>query len=265
MGVPLDQIGSNEEYRYRVDPDAYYLPDLGLTNDEAAALHLAVTAISLGNGTGDGEAGQGALMKLGGREGERAQTVAELPIAPALAPIFEATRRRAPVRFSYRGQRRHVEPWGLSSKRGRWYVVGFDLDRTQMRVFRADRIDGTVELGDDDAFEVPEGFRPEAELAEEPWQLGGGDPIPVRVRIDAGRAADLAARARHAERCDVGDDGGAVVTLAVTNVDGLRSLVFEYLDHAEVIDPPEVRAEIVTWLEAIATGDGTPERNGAGR
>ncbi len=261
MGVPLDQVGSNDEYRYLVDPEAYYLPDLGLTNAEAAALHLAVTAISLGNGAG--EAGQGALMKLGGREGDRAQTVAELPIAAALAPVFEATRRRATVRFSYRGERRYVEPWGLSSKRGRWYVVGFDRERAQIRVFRADRIDGTVVLGDDDAFEVPEGFRPEAALADEPWQLGGGEPVPVRVRIDSGRAADLASRAQQTADVEWQPDGGAVVTLAVTNVDGLRSLVLEYLEHAEVLGPPEVRAAIVTWLEAIAAGEATPEINGA--
>jgi proteasome accessory factor B len=250
MGIPLDQIGVNEESRYRVDPDAYYLPDLGLTNDQAAALHLAVTAISLGNG--DGEAGHGALMKLGGREGERAQTIAELPIAPALAPVFEATRRRAPVRFRYKGERRHVEPWGLSSKRGRWYVVGYDREREQMRVFRADRIDGEVEIGDDDSFEVPDDFRPEAELAEEPWQLGTGAAVAVRVRVDPGWAADLAARAHRANDVEWEADGGAVVTLPVTNIDGLRSLVFEYLEHAEVLDPPDVRADVVAWLESIA-------------
>jgi proteasome accessory factor B len=204
-------------------------------------------------------------MKLGGREGDRAQTVAELPIAPALAPVFEATRRRAPVRFTYRGEQRHVEPWGLSSKRGRWYVVGFDRERSQMRVFRADRIDGAVELGDDDAFEVPEGFRPEAELAEEPWQLGGGEPMRVRVRVDAGRAADLAARAHQAADVAWASDGAAIVTLPVTNVDGLRSLVFEYLEHAEVLDPPAVRADVVAWLEAVATGETGPEASRTAR
>ncbi len=249
MGVPLDQVGANEEYRYRVDPDQYYLPDLGLSNEESAALHLAVTAISLG--TDDDAAGHGALMKLGGREGDRAQTIAELPIVPALAPVYEATRRRAPVRFRYKGEARHVEPWGLSSKRGRWYVVGFDRDREQMRVFRADRIEGAVDIGADAAFDVPDDFRPEAELAEEPWQLGGGDPVPVRVRVDPGRAADLAARAHRATDVEWQADGGVVVTLAVTNVDGLRSLVFEYLEHAEVLDPPDVRAAVVAWLESV--------------
>ena len=262
MGVPIDQSGVNEVSRYRVDPDAYYLPDLGLTNDEVAALHLAVTAISLGHH--DAEAGHGALMKLGGREGDRAQTIAELPIVPALAPVFEATRRRAPVRFTYKGEPRHVEPWGLTSKRGWWYVVGFDREREQMRVFRADRIEGAVELGDDDAFEVPADFRPEAELAEEPWQLGGGAPVAVRVRVDAGRATDLAARAHRAADVAWEPDGGAVVTLPVTNVDGLRSLVLEYLEHAEVVDPPEVRADVVAWLEAIVAADAPPGPGGSG-
>jgi proteasome accessory factor B len=246
MGVPLEQMDFERDYRYRVDPDAYYLPDLGLTNEESAALHLAVTAISLGGGEGEG-----ALMKLGGREGEGAEPVAVLPIAPALAPVFEASRRRSPVRFGYRGESRHVEPWGLSSKRGRWYVVGFDRDREQIRVFRADRIEGDVDLDDGAQFTVPDGFRPEAELTEQPWQLTAGASRPVRVAVDASHAADFVARAGPSATVDWARDGSAVVTLPVTNVDGLRAFVLEYLDHVEVLDPPDVRAGVVTWLEAI--------------
>ncbi|HZJ25516.1 MAG TPA: WYL domain-containing protein [Acidimicrobiia bacterium] len=247
MGVPLEQMDPERDYRYRVDPAAYYLPDLGLTTEEVAALHLAVTAISLGN-----RAGEGALMKLGGREGDRAQPIAVLPIAPALAPIFEATRRRAPVTFGYRGEIRDVEPWGLTSARGRWYVVGFDRDRNQMRVFRADRIDGDVTLGADGEFSVPEGFRPEAAVAEAPWQLGHGTPRPVRIAVDSTHSADLVARAGPSARVEAQADGGAIVTLDVLNEDGLRSLVLEYLEHAEILDPPEVRAGFVAWLTVIA-------------
>jgi proteasome accessory factor B len=253
MGVPLEQMDHERDYRYRVDPKSYYLPDLGLTNDESAALHLAVTAISLGGGEGEG-----ALMKLGGREGERAQPVAALPIAPALAPVFEASRRRTPVRFGYRGERRHVEPWGLSSKRGRWYVVGFDRDREQMRVFRADRIEGDVDLDDGDTFSVPDGFRPEAELAEQAWELTGTEPRAVRVAVDATHATDFVTRAGRSATVEWRDDGSAVVSLPVTNVDGLRAFVLEYLEHAEVLDPPEVRADIIGWLEAVAAAGPEP-------
>ena len=150
MGVPIttESVGDAGEVGYRVRADDYYLPDLGLTPEETAALHVAVSAISLGN-----EAGMGALMKLGGIGGEVTAPIASLPIAPALATLFEAFRHRAIVTFSYRGRTRTLEPWGLSSKLGHWYVVGFDREREALRAFRADRIEGDVEVGASGAFE----------------------------------------------------------------------------------------------------------------
>ena len=47
-------------------------------------------------------------------------------------------------------------------------------------------------------------------------------------------------------------DGSVVVTLAVTNRDGFRSFVLDFLDHAEVLEPAELRAEVVEWLEEQA-------------
>src|SRR3954464_2103192 len=75
MGVPIRDIGDDAETRYRVDPKEYYLPDLGLSDDELAALHVAVTAVGLGS-----TAGEGALMKPRGIEGAGA--------APITAPIL---------------------------------------------------------------------------------------------------------------------------------------------------------------------------------
>ena len=58
MGVPItmETIGDGTEVGYRVRPDDYCLPDLGLTADETAALRVAVSAISLGDRTGHGRA-----------------------------------------------------------------------------------------------------------------------------------------------------------------------------------------------------------------
>jgi predicted DNA-binding transcriptional regulator YafY len=48
------------------------------------------------------------------------------------------------------------------------------------------------------------------------------------------------------------DDGSIVVELAVTHDDGFRSFLLGFLDHAEVLAPAELRADVVAWLEELA-------------
>ena len=45
------------------------------------------------------------------------------------------------------------------------------------------------------------------------------------------------------------DDGAVVVALPVTNREAFRSFVLGLLEHAEVLGPAELRADIVAWLE----------------
>jgi proteasome accessory factor B len=245
MGVPIttEPIGDAGEVGYRVRPDDYYLPDLGLTTEETAALHVAVSAVSLGN-----QAGMGALMKLGGIGGEAAAPLASLPLAPALATLFEAFRRRAVVTFTYRGRTRTLEPWGLSSKRGHWYVVGFDREREALRAFRADRIEGDVTVGAPDAFAAPGAdFRPDDHVEARPWLLGDEEPVTVRIAVDDAR--------RDALLDELGSDATVVgdeIELVVTNRSAFRSFLVGYLEYAEIVDPPDVRADMVAWLERIA-------------
>ncbi|BFO17887.1 hypothetical protein SHKM778_42750 [Streptomyces sp. KM77-8] len=42
---------------------------------------------------------------------------------------------------------RRVEPHHLVSRRGRWYLVAYDLDRADWRVFRADRVNPRTPTG----------------------------------------------------------------------------------------------------------------------
>ena len=136
-------------------------------------------------------------MKLGGVGDQASAPIASLPIAPALATLFDAFRRRAVVTFTYRTEMRTVEPWGLSSKRGHWYVVGFDRGRDAVRAFRADRIDGDVEVGESDAFEVPGDFRPDDHIEDRGWMLGD---VAHRQRASGRRRRPPRRRARRA-RC----------------------------------------------------------------
>jgi proteasome accessory factor B len=250
MGVPITVeplAGEATEFGYRVKAEEYYLPDLDLTGEETAALRVAVNAISLGSASAEG-----ALMKLGGLPGVADAPIASLPLLPSLATLFDAFRRRATVSFEYRGERRTVEPWGLTSKRGHWYVVGFDRARAAVRAFRADRVEGDVEVGADAAFDAPDDFRPDDHVEDRAWMFGDTEPTTVEVLVDAGyldgAIAVLGADATVERRTD----GSAVVSVPVVDRAAFRAVVLDFLDHAEVLGPADVRDSVIAYLEKIA-------------
>ena len=57
-----------------------------------------------------------------------------------LVAISTAVRAREILRFDYSSVLRRVEPQHLVASQGRWYLVAWDLDRADWRVFRADRL-----------------------------------------------------------------------------------------------------------------------------
>ena len=72
------------------------------------------------------------------------------------------------------------------------------------------------------------------------------------MRVDPARAAAVE-RELGADRVLERDEDGTVeVAVPCANRPAFRSWVLGLLDHAEVVGPPDVRAEIVTWLRALA-------------
>ncbi len=252
IGVPISLealYAFDHETGYRIHRRDYELPPLDLTDDERVALHLAVTAVGL-----EGGEGRHALWKLGGAEGTGAAPLAALPSVPALPLLFDAYRRRAEVRFAYRGEPRRLWPYGVVFRNGHWYAVGHDADRDAIRAFRANRIEGDVDLGEPGAFEPPAGFDPSSALRDEPWRFGDEEPVEARVRVGAPQAAWVVAEVGEQAVEERGDDGSVVLRMAVTNRAAFRSFVLGLLDAAEVLGPPELRAEMVEWLETLAAG-----------
>jgi len=246
-----DQVG------YRILPEDFYLPDLDLEPDEQVALNLAVAAVHVGDGTG-----QQALWRLGLAGGPEVDLggmpLAELPTLDALPVLFEAVRQSALVTFDYRGARRQVAPAQLRFLRGWWYLVGQDLDRQAARTFRIDRIDGMPTIGEAGSGALPPGFDPASAWSGEPWQAGDDQPVEVTILADAVaaprvRAAAGSAAAHGADGAvAVRPDGGAVVRLQVTNVEALRNWLLDLGEHVEVLGPPAVRQDMVSWLQSVA-------------
>jgi len=252
-GVPVvtASIESEEQTGYSVDPDAYYLPDLGLEPDEQAALNLAVAGVHLGE-----PIGREALSKLGlgGRWPRRGAPLplVDLPLVdglPALPALFDAVRNGAVVTFTYRGEPRSVDVAGIRFRGGHWYAVGWDRDRGEARTFRVDRIDGLPVAGGSGSAEVPAGFDTDEAFAREPWHFGSGDAVEVDVAVDAAEASRVVTALGPDAVVERSDDGAVVVRLVVTDVEALVSWVLDLLDHAEVLRPPEVRAAMVSRLK----------------
>lgn len=255
MGVPLQVElvpGTDPPVAgYRIPRGEYYLRDPGLEPDELAALNLAAGAVHL-----DDAGGLGGLWKLGGVVAGEATApsapLAELPTDAAVATAFQAVAERRQLTFAYRGEERTVDPHRLDFQRGRWYLTGYDHLRGDDRNFRFDRLEGPLAAGPPEAFERP--TRAVAGVEVDAWQLGEGEPVEARLLVDA----DHAALARHALGPEVAaddrPDGSVVFTVEVMNRSGFRSFVLGFLDHAEVLGPPELRDDLIEWLRAQAVG-----------
>ena len=248
-GVPVETIplpGGGSGYRIR--PEQYYL-DVDLTESERVAVNLAMAAVRLESGWS-----RDAAWKLGGVAGMDAPILAFLPAVDALPALFDGWRRRAPVSFSYRNRLRTLDPYGLLFRNGYWYVAGRDHERDEVRIYRADRIDGAVDVGDAGAFDVPGDFDAGTVLPEQGFQVGDGRAVPVDVLVDEPHATavinDLGPDAVVERR-----DGGVVVRVEATNFQLLYSWLFGLLDHAEVLGPPEVRERVVKILTGMAGAD----------
>jgi proteasome accessory factor B len=250
QGIPLQQtILADGGTGYWIDRDAYELGDLGLTEDEKRALQLAVAAVRLGVDWGDD-----ALLKIGGPDGsfEATDVTAALPSLPALAPLFDAHLSRATTTFRYRGKQRQFDPWGLLSREGFWYVVGLEHAAGERRTFRVDRIESDVEVGHRASFTVPDGFDPATAVMDDPKAIGEATGTSAMVLVGSLRAQRVENEVGAGNVDERRTDGSILVRVPCANVGAFRSWLFGLGDHAEVLSPPEVRAEIVAWLEHMA-------------
>ncbi len=233
---------------YLVNQDDYAGSDPGLEPDELAALHLAAALVRVDT------LGDDAFWKLGGgapdnaQDGSTSSPVAGLSIANEAGELHTAIAERRLASFSYRGVERELEPARMSFTRGQWYVSGHDRSRDAERVFRIDRIEGEISLGDAGAFERRAARGPEVTRT---WELGDDEPIIAKVRIDSTEALWARVHLR-ADEIDEQPDGSVVVTANVTNSDGFRDWVLSFLDNAEVLEPREMRAMVTEWLEELA-------------
>jgi proteasome accessory factor B len=259
LGIPIE-TGSNDpagddEPGYNIRRQEFELPEIHLEPDEAAVLGLAARVWQHASLA---EATSRAMLKLraAGVDTDTAPLAAVEPRVavedPAFWPLWEAVRDRRPVTFVHRRgpgaapMRRRLQPWSVLSWHGRWYVVGYDVDRSAPRLFRLSRIVSEVmPAGPSGSYPVPS----PGEIRDAAGLL---TPLPqmglVRIRIRRGSGYGL--RRRAADSQPLSDDWD-IVAVPYGDPGDLAAEIAGYGADAVVLEPDAVRSRVVAHLRAV--------------
>jgi proteasome accessory factor B len=263
LGVPLETgrtPGFDAGEGYRIARRDYELPDIDLEPDEAAAVALAARLWDSPQLAG---AAHGAVLKLraAGVEVDPEPSMVVEPrvraTEPALIPLITAVQAGQTVTFAHRRRpaeppaARILEPWGVVSWRGRWYVVGHDRDRKATRCFRVSRIVGPVEtVGAAGAVQCPAG----TDLLKIVADSVGRPPVAhaARLWLASGRANGLRRYAKVLESRAVDGVVGDVVVVDLPGYDVAARWIAGLGPDAVVLEPAELADAVRARLTAAA-------------
>jgi len=269
LGVALqsqrDEFTGEELYTLR--SEQYFLPELELENEELAALQ---TALYLLEGKfAYAEPLRLALQNLAlGRPGfadARSDTALRVevldpdysPEMPGrLAKLEGAISKQRTVKFDYwsisrdHESERTLNPYALMPDNGIWYVVGYDLDREDIRTFRVSRIRGDIKFATrrERDFRVPTDFDIEQFRGRPPWQVGD---ILGEARIEV--RGDTAWWVQRAYGATGRLEDGVFVT-DYSSLAQLASWVLRQDGRAVPLEPEELRREVAASLRRVRDG-----------
>ncbi|MGL5858588.1 MAG: helix-turn-helix transcriptional regulator [Angustibacter sp.] len=286
LGIPLvtaPMAGSfDDELGYRVDRDAYALPQVSFEPDELAVLGLAARVWQQASLAEPATRALTKLTALGAPPDDGSMVGIEpriRTVEPAFDSLWSAVRDRLPVAFDYRkphdpvARERLVEPWAVTSWRGRWYLTGRDRNRAARRVFRLSRVHGPVRaIGAPGSFEVPPEPVDASGLAEMFASVFAAEQEQPRrtatVRLKAGAGQALRPRATVVDAASV--PGWEVLQLPFSELDRLATELVTLGPSAVVLAPDDLRANVIERLRGVlaaeraraATGPGEVEHGG---
>ncbi|ADG97855.1 conserved hypothetical protein [Segniliparus rotundus DSM 44985] len=275
LGVPIETGKISRTYGgvgYRIRRDVYELPEIVFTPEEAGAVAVAGTLWQTKELAGTVDR---ALVKL---------RAAGSPISPSDSPMVDVVWQTEPgsrgseevftalvaaaesgrrVAFDYRADptqpftTRTLEPWGVVTHRGRWYVLGWDIDRDAPRTFRLSRVYGAVQdkgRAETDSLYTPEQLRAKVVEIVDPPAAPRGKAL---VWAERGEAEGLRRLGSVVGERELAGARGDLVEIPLRSVRTLARVVAGFAAHAVALEPEQLRDEVVARLRAVAqTGGG---------
>ena len=256
LGIEIE-VGSfdplfEDEPGYRILTDKYAIQLKDLTPVEYS---LLVSAAQLWRDDALSEHSFGALIKLKALginvDYDSLPHVEPIHIGSPvhIGEIVEAISDRKVLTFSYLSleatlEEREIEPYGLTSQNGFWYLAGRDLAKNGLRIFRLDRMASQpLTKGRARSYEIPENFSIGSLLEDQPQRS------LARIKVRSGKAHSLRAKAIEFTVGDTWD----VITVPYGTIESLIASALWHGDDLQILEPQEAVDSIQDALKKLVT------------
>lgn len=245
-----------DEVGYRIRPESYQLL-ANFSAEEMGVMSLALAMISEGEFADKSKELSRRLQSLTVSpdlpEGIqiRSQEISEA----GLSEVLQALAQRTQIQFNYKKfesekiERRRVNPLGISAWRGSWYLIGEDLDRDDVRVFKLSRVAGAIDTsGDSGSYVIPDDFRVQdylVMLRENTY----------RVSLKLRKGAGLKLRNQASAERTINEEWDEIEIPFSDSREALREILW-LGDDAIVTEPLELRSMVIDALKVLVESNG---------
>ena len=165
-----------------------------------------------------------------------------------LEQLTKAITQRSRITFSYDSgslKTRNLEPYRIVFWNGYWYLIGMDLDRSAIRLFKLSRFTGEISISKKKSeFEITEDFQVTDHLPKKDFEIVQNAKIKIR------KEAGILLRARGTF---IADDGE--FDIYQINFENEAAFLREVIWHGtnvEVMEPIELKQSLLTLLAGVS-------------
>jgi len=261
LGIEIEVASADplfeDEPGYRIKPETYQMPIKTFTPTEIGILS---TALGLWLDSSLENIALGAARRVNSTALlDPALEINSLRTlnfsAEGLLDITKALANRSEIAFSYhkagaaKSDNRRVNPLGLSAWKGEWYLVGEDLDRSDIRTFNFSRISSKIEISKKrDMYEIPSDFNIKDYLI-----MHNAEGIEIRAKVKKAQAEALRAKALKIKILD--EEWDEISYQSESNSAALKEALW-YCDSLIIENPEELRSLVVASLRKLAKTHG---------
>ncbi len=179
-----------------------------------------------------------------------------VPSAREFLPmIIDAMRQNLRIKFSYKSYQRVnkqngivIDPYFVKIFNQLWYVIGYNSADKKIKTYSLDRM-SDVNITDT-TFKMPEGFVPDEFFADcYGITTNKDEPKRIAIKAEPTQAKYLRALPLHPSQQEELHDNYSIFRYKMRNTYDLRERLLSHGSSIEVLEPPELKAQIVDELK----------------